>query len=481
PRPVVSVAGDSASRELYPEWSPDGQTIAWVHRDTIRVRGIDGGSERILGALPEAHSLAWSPDGKWIAAVSGNEGFVYGAGASTMDVGFISIGNLAPSSVWLLPTDGGTPVEVAAGNHLNTSPAWLGPRRLIMVSDRDGSRDLFLIDIAESGAPAAEPIRLTTGLNAHTVSAQPDGRAVSYSVFTQSSNVWALPIPSTAPLGTATATAITSGSQIVEAMEVSPDGRWLAFDADGAGSQDLYRLPLGSSGDVERIVETSTDDQRPVWSADGKPLLFYSFVDGVRRAFVVPSHGGTPKMLQTGGHDEQHTPVWSPDMRRVMFHRPVKGVDQIFELTRRGDSTWSDARQLTKRGGFGGRWSPDGASVAYVAPPMQVRVMGSGDDREATSRVLFDGGALPSGGLRPVAIRWAPDGRTIYMKTIDARGQAALWALGADGGAPRQLVRFDEPLRPTRRPEFAVDTRRLYFTLAQSESDVWVMELGGRR
>jgi Tol biopolymer transport system component len=159
----------------------------------------------------------------------------------------------------------------------------------------------------------------------------------------------------------------------------------------------------------------------------------------------------------------------------------VKGVDQIFELTRRADSTWSDARQLTKRGGFGGRWSPDGASVAYVAPPMQVRLMGSGDDREAASRVLFDGSASPSGGLRPVAIRWGPDGRTLYLKTFDARGQAALWALAPEGGAPRQLVRFDEPMRPTRRPEFAVDDRRLYFTLAQSESDVWVMQLSGRR
>jgi hypothetical protein len=63
------------------------------------------------------------------------------------------------------------------------------------------------------------------------------------------------------------------------------------------------------------------------------------------------------------------------------------------------------------------------------------------------------------------------------MKTFDAGGQAAIWALGVAGGAPRQLVRFDEPLRPTRRPEFAVDAARLYFTLAQSESDVWVMAL----
>ena len=101
--------------------------------------------------------------------------------------------------------------------------------------------------------------------------------------------------------------------------------------------------------------------------------------------------------------------------------------------------------------------------------------MGDGPDGEATSRILYDAGDAAT--ARPVAIRWAPDGRTVYMKTFDADGQAAIWALGPDGGKPRQLVRFDEPLRPTRRPEFAVDANRVYFTLAQSESDVWVMGL----
>ena len=473
PRPVIAALPNPAVRALYPEWSPDGQTLAWVRRDSVLARGVGGGTVKLLATLPEAHSLAWSPDGRWIAAVSGNEGFVYGAAASTMDVGFISIGNLAPSSVWLIPASGGEPVRVAGGDNLNTSPAWLAPNRLLFVSDREGSRDLFVAMIGRSGTPDGPPTRLTTGLNAHTASVQRDGRAIAYTVFTQSANVWAVPIPAGGPVGTVGATPITTGSQTVEAMEVSPDGKWLAFDADGAGSQDIYRLPLGG-GDVERVVESPTDDHRPVWSPDGQSILFYSFVGGARRAFVVAADGGEPRMLQPDGRDEQHTPVWSPDMRHVLFHRPVKGVDQIFELTRAGDSTWGQARQLTKRGGFGGRWSPDGSVLAYVAP-RQVRLMGPGADGEATSRVLYDGADSAASKPNPVAIRWAPDGRTIYMKTFDARGQAALWALSVAGGPPRLLVRFDEPLRPTRRPEFAVDARRLYFTLAQSESDVWVM------
>jgi Tol biopolymer transport system component len=334
---------------------------------------------------------------------------------------------------------------------------------------------LFVVPLRRSGEPDGAPRRLTTGLDAHTVSVQQDGTALAYSVFGQRSNIWAVPIPSGAPVGTAGATPVTTGPQIVEALEVSPDGQWLAFDADGMGSQDIYRVALGG-GEPERVVESSTDDHRPTWSADGRSLLFYSFVGGVRRAFVAPAHGGAAHMLQPAGRDEQHTPVWSPDMRRVLFHRTVGagGVDQIFELTRASDSTWSAARQLTQKGGFGGRWSPDGSHLAYVAR-RQVRLMGDGPNGEATSRLLYDATDASADRGNPVAIRWAPDGQTVYMKTFDAAGKAALWALGVNGGAPRPLVRFDEPLRPTRRPEFATDGKRLYFTLAQSESDVWVM------
>ena len=475
-RPVIAAPGGD-SRALYADWAPDGQTLAWVQGDSIVARAQRGGPVRVLGMLPGAHSLAWSPDGRWVAAVVGNGAFVYGAGAATMAVGFTNVGNLAPSSIWVVPAAGGAPVRVAGGDYLNTSPEWVGRNRLVFVSDRDGARDLFVATIGDTGGAIGNPTRLTTGLGAHTVSAQRDGRAIAYSVFTQSSNVWALPIATAGAIGTSGAVPITRGTQTVEGLDVSPDGRWLAFDADGGGSQDIYRLPL-EGGDVERIVESPTGDHRPTWAPDGRSLLFYSFVDGVRRAFVVAADGGQPRELQRGGRDEQHTPVWSPDMRRVLYHRYVGGLDQIFELTRSGDSTWGPERQVTRRSGFGARWSRAGSQLAYISM-RQVRMMGQGADGEASSRVLFDATDSSSGRPNPVAVQWAPDGRALYMKAFDSKGQASIWALDPGGGAPRMLVRFDEPFRTTRRPEFATDGKRFFFTLAQSESDVWVMAVRG--
>jgi hypothetical protein len=40
-------------------------------------------------------------------------------------------------------------------------------------------------------------------------------------------------------------------------------------------------------------------------------------------------------------------------------------------------------------------------------------------------------------------------------------------------------VRFDDPVWPSPRAEFATDGKRLYFTVAERESDVWQMVLGG--
>ena len=49
--------------------------------------------------------------------------------------------------------------------------------------------------------------------------------------------------------------------------------------------------------------------------------------------------------------------------------------------------------------------------------------------------------------------------------------------MALSGRAPELLVRFDDPERPTLRPEWATDGRRFYFTRTEYEGDVWVMEL----
>jgi len=91
-------------------------------------------------------------------------------------------------------------------------------------------------------------------------------------------------------------------------------------------------------------------------------------------------------------------------------------------------------------------------------------------------RLLFRGGIAGSP-VVPASARWSPDGRLVYFLGTDPEGRSSFWAIPSAGGTPTLIVRFDDPERETNRSEFATDGKRLYFTLAEKEGDLWVAEI----
>jgi hypothetical protein len=81
---------------------------------------------------------------------------------------------------------------------------------------------------------------------------------------------------------------------------------------------------------------------------------------------------------------------------------------------------------------------------------------------------------------RAEVLQWSRDGRTVYYKAFDPTGRSVIAAVPAAGGTPRDVVRFDDPLRQSTRPEFATDGRRFFFTIGTRISDVWEMTLDRR-
>ena len=70
---------NSGLTDFDPAWSPDGQTIAYIHGDTIKGNsGIyfinrDGSGNKLFFSNGKANSPCWSPDGNWLAfEMSGN-------------------------------------------------------------------------------------------------------------------------------------------------------------------------------------------------------------------------------------------------------------------------------------------------------------------------------------------------------------------------------------------------------------------------
>ncbi len=158
------------------------------------------------------------------------------------------------------------------------------------MSDRDGTRDIYRLGI-DDGRAVGTPERLTVGLNAHVVALAGDDRLVC-SVLTYRTNLWSMPIPAAPDVATlAGARQVTTGNQIIEASDVSPDGRTIAFDSNLRGNQDIYTMPA-AGGEPVAITTDPANVFAPSWSPDGWRLAFHSFRSGTRHLFVTVRDGG---------------------------------------------------------------------------------------------------------------------------------------------------------------------------------------------
>lgn len=130
------------------------------------------------------------------------------------------------------------------------------------------------VDAEDEGEQLATPVRAPE-------SRSPDGKTLSFvqSVDNRFS-AWTMnietrertPIPDSGPesLGT----------------NISPDGRWIAYQSTTPGRYEIYVRPLGRPGEAVQV--TTVGAFRPQWSADMREMYFDNVENNVRQLWVVP-------------------------------------------------------------------------------------------------------------------------------------------------------------------------------------------------
>ena len=455
-RPVI--AGSLASKVTCATWSPDGRKIAYAHADSILSRTLADQTTKTLARIGEPYGCTWSPNGKWIAFAAGNAAFL------SLNASF---GNAAPSSLYLVPAAGGEARAVTDAKSMHEAPEWSRDgTTLFFVSDRDGPRDLYGIGIDGSGRARNEAMRLTTGLNLQSASLSVDASRIAYTVFTARANIWSVEIPASGVASSSTATQVTTGNQVIESMQVSRDGRFLLYDSNLSGFSNIYRMPLGG-GSPEQLTHDSFHLFSPDLSPDGKLLAYHSFRRGERDIEVKPLDGGPLEYVAQTSRSESF-PRWSPDGSQLVFCDQLQPFG-VFISTRRGPNQWTPA--VLRAYGSAPVWSPDGKSILYVktgSSALAIMPVESGAERVVHTP------AADEGKQRAV---FSPDGATIYTKRHDLDGQASFWAIPVAGGPPRMLVRFTDSAHPSNRAEFTTDGKRLFYSVEERQSNVWVADV----
>jgi serine/threonine-protein kinase len=464
--PARSEIPARAEAATWADWSPDGNSIGFAAGDSLFIRSA-GAEPKLVASVLEPALCAWAPDGRALACASGNLQYA---------VAGLQFANLSPSQLVLVHVESGAVDTLSDRASANQSPVWLDDRRLLFISNRHGPRDLYSIDVSRENGRANAPVRVTTGLDAHTISLSADRRLVAYAALRVTSNVWGVPAPSTGQVSPYGGSQVTFGNQLVESFTVSPDGKWLVYDSNLAGNADIYRIPLGG-GEPERITTDPSDDFFPSQSPDGREVAFHSWRTGNREIFVQPLDGGAVQRVTSTLRQEVNA-TWAPDGSALAFFEFEGRFDSearsgIWIARRGSQGAWQPPVKLVERGNWNA-WSPDGRTISYSVGSIANRIYtvpASGGE----PRLVYD--AVSAGGPTVEQPAWGPDGRTIYFKSHDASGRASIWVVPAAGGAPRLVTFFDDPARPSSRFNWALGGGKLYFAIDERQSDVWVLDV----
>ncbi len=216
---------------------------------------------------------------------------------------------------------------------------------------------------------------------------------------------------------------------------IDPTGTRIAVSIldDKLASFDTWVLET-TRGTASRLTFSPKQDFFPVWSPDGRRIVFTSDRDGPRDLFVKDASGTGDAVSLWHDDMSKYPSSWSPDGKFILAQRsdPKSGND-LWVVPVEGDAKPYPFVQTPLYEGRG-MFSPDGKWVAYVSGESQINQVyvqpfpGPGGKWQVST----DGGDEP---------QWSNDGETIYymdpnrnLMAVAVRTEA-----GFQAGTPRRL------------------------------------------
>jgi Tol biopolymer transport system component len=486
---------DQPGPKYFPSISPDGKSFVYAGYASgnwdIYLQRVGGKNPINLtkDSLADDTQPAFSPDGGLIAFRSEREG----------------------GGIFLM---GATGESVKRLTDFGYNPAWSPDGKEIACADEGP------LDPAFRGNPNSRvwAVNVATGekrqvskMDSIQPNWSPHGYRIAYGGRRNSAqrDIW------TIPAGGGEPTEVTNDPAVDESPVWSPDGKYLYFASDRAGSMNVWRVPmeeqtgrvlgppeavttpspytayLSFSLDGRRMVysqivkrvnlqqvgfdsDKETVTGQPVWvtqgsrlanfphlSPDGEWLVFVDTVGKQEDLFVIRRDGTGLRQLTDDPYKDRE-PRWSPDGKRIAFYSDRSGKWEVWVI----NSDGSGLKQLTYAPGVvsNPRWSPNGTRIVYRnagGSPSIIEVEKPWTEQSPQvlpSRSDFIGW-VPSS--------WSADGRKLAGTILRGGAVAGVLVYNLESQQYERLIDFGSV------PVWLSDNRRLLF---QHQSKLYVID-----
>jgi len=264
--------------------------------------------------------------------------------------------------VWIFDFKTGTTENLTNNEAQDICPMWGADNRIYFISDRDGRMNLFSTDLT-----GKDTKQLTT-FKDYDIKFPSIGKESI--VFEQAGYIWrydlaggkasAVPIEIKEDLASGRS-AFINVTKNIQSISTAPDAQRVIVVARG----DLFSVPM-KNGTPRNLTRTSDAHERDaVWSPDGKWIAYNSDATGENELYVRPQDGkGPAQQITSNGDTYYYRAIWSPDSKKLLWGdrlQRLRFVDvgskavTVVDQAKEGEITNYD-------------WSPDSQWIAWARP-----------------------------------------------------------------------------------------------------------------
>ena len=380
---------------LSPVFSPDGESLAfWSQSDsTIKRLSRHGGAAVTVCRVPAPYGMSWSEHGIVFGLLSQGIFRVQPAGGEPELIAPVDAGEIGSTPIMLpdgkavmfalrkdsQPADSGAIVVHEFGGTRQTiidggaDPRLLPSGHLLFA--RAGNVLAVRFDV-RTRRVAGGPVPVLEGVRRGTVSPSGPTTGTAHYSFSNTGTMVYLAGSSLEPSeGPATHDlALFDAKGLVKAFGVSPrgytvprvsrDGRFVAVEVVDPKETDIWIYEIAEGRTPQRLT-FGGHNRSPVWSSDGRWVMFQSDRDGDRAIFRQPADGsGQAERLTKPEPGAEHAPLSaSPDGAHLLFSL-LKNESTLWILSL-SDRTVVRFGNETSTERTDGAFSPDGKWIAY--------------------------------------------------------------------------------------------------------------------